>query len=184
MNKEKVIQEVENFVRNNPPKSRGTKEIYIKHVWGVRKYAVKLAEFYNTDKFVVELAALLHDAAGDTEENHAEEGAEKSKEILSKLGVPKGIREKVSQCIKTHSMGSKAETLEAQILQDADGIFFVKENYRDFFNLFKEKLPLEQVRKTSIQKTKGMVKKIKTEEGKKLAEDLISKAIEYLKSAT
>jgi uncharacterized protein len=120
MNQKQIIQKVEKFVHENPPKNRGMRDIYLRHVMGVRKYALKLAKVYNADQFVVELAALLHDAAKDAGSNHAEEGAKLSQSVLKELGVPKKIRKQVSACIQTHSIGSQAETLEAQIIQDAE----------------------------------------------------------------
>ncbi len=56
MNKNIIIQEAEKFMRENIPKSRITKdgsdEIYLRHVLGVKKYALQLGETYNEQRLL------------------------------------------------------------------------------------------------------------------------------------
>jgi len=182
MNKKNLIKEAKEFVLNNVPKTR-PKEDYFRHVLGARKYALKLAAIYNADKFILEMAALLHDVGADAETVHAHESAKISREFLSNLEMQETSREEIVKCIETHSMGSKTETIEQQIMQDADGIIFMEDSYKPYFEGQREKLPLEEARKTSLEKVKGMTNKIKTEEGIKLAKKFLEKALAYIKSA-
>jgi len=183
MDKEKLVKEAELFMRNNVPKTR-PKEAYFRHVLGARKYALQLAELYNADKFVLEMAALLHDVGADAGTVHAHESARISKQFLSGLEMPEEIKEKIVKCIETHSMGSKTETIEQQIMQDADGIIFLEDTYKCYFERQKEIFPFEEARKASLEKVKGMTNKIKTEKGIKLAKKFLETASEYIKSAS
>ena len=187
MDKNSIIQEAEKFMRENIPKSRiinGSSEIYLRHVLGARKYALKLAETYKADKFVIEVAALLHDVGADAGKEHADESAKISRKFLSKFDISDKIKEKIIHCIQNHSMGSKAETIEEQTIQDADGIIFIEDTFKFYFEIQKQKFSLDEARTLSIEKTKGMMKKIKTEEGVKLAKNFLAKSLEYLKSAS
>ncbi len=189
MDKASIIKETEKFMRENIPKSRILKESsadYLRHVLGVKKYGLHLAEIYNADKFVIEMAALLHDVGADAGKEHADESAKITKEFLSKVDITAEIKNRVIKCIEKHSSGSKtqAETIEEQIIQDADGIIFIEDTFKFFYEKHKQKLILEEAKKISIQKTKEMMNKIKTEEGIKLAKNFLAKSLEYLESAS
>jgi len=187
MNNREIIQESEKFFRENIPKSRveknGSYDSYLRHVLGVRKYALQLAERYNADKFVVEVAALLHDVGADAGREHAAESARIVERFLSKFDIPNETKEKIIKCIERHSIGSKVESIEEQIIQDADGIIFIEDTYKFYFGKGKEKLSLEEARKEAMEKAEGMLNKIKTEEGIKLAKSHLVKCFEYLKTA-
>jgi uncharacterized protein len=80
------------------------------------------------DLHTLRLAALLHDVGivREHEEggNHAQYSAEIAREFLAENGADPHLIEQVTSCIQTHrfSRGMTAETIEAQILQDADRI--------------------------------------------------------------
>lgn len=183
MDEQKVVEESEAFMRENVPKSRLPEEDYFRHVLGVRKHGLRLAELYDADKFVVEVAALLHDIAADAGSVHAVESAKIAKVFLEKFDLPNETKESILKAIERHSMGSKTETIEQQIIQDADGLSFLGSNYQMFFEIKKKEFPLEEARKLSIEKTNEMVDKIKTKEGQKLAKELLAKALEWLETA-
>ncbi len=97
------------------------------HTQRVYNLSLKISEEEDVDLDVVKMAALLHDIARMKEEVsenicHAEEGAKMAKEILTGLGVAEDKINKVAEAIEVHrySKGLKAETKEAEILQDAD----------------------------------------------------------------
>ena len=185
--KKKIVSAAERFMQENVPQSRlnlqGKPENYFRHVLGVIKYALLLAEKYTADKFVVEIAALLHDVGADVRENHAHESAKIADQFLSSLKLDSNAKQKIISCIEIHSMGSVAETLEEQIIQDADGLIFIEDTFKDFFEHKKQKLSLEEARKVSIEKNQKMMDKIKTEEGWRLAQKFLDAAIVYLNDA-
>lgn len=187
MDKRRLIEEAERFMRKNVPKSRQTKEgsgeLYFDHVLGARKYALRLAKIYNADKFIVEMASLLHDIGADAGKIHAYKSAKIARKFLSKFEISEKIKEKIIKCIETHSTGSKTETIEQQIIQDADGIVFIEDSYKTYFEKEKQRFSLKEARKLSKEKTKRMMDKIKTKEGIKLAKQFLKKSLQYLETA-
>ena len=104
----------------------------IDHVFRVYNNALKIARGENgVDLHVLKLAVLLHDIARGREDadntgrsDHATMGAEMAAKILEELKYEKGIVERVAHCIAAHRYrsGLKPETIEAQILYEADKI--------------------------------------------------------------
>ena len=97
------------------------------HVERVCRMSEKISEDENVDMDVVRAAALLHDIARSKEKEgkcccHAEEGAKMAREILKEVGFPAEKIGHVVHAISVHryKKNLKAETLEAEILQDAD----------------------------------------------------------------
>lgn len=97
------------------------------HVERVYNLAMKISKGEKIDLDIVKAATLLHDIARGKEdigeiECHAEAGAKLAEEILSEMNFPKDKIHAVLHCIKVHrySKNLKAETKEAEILQDAD----------------------------------------------------------------
>lgn len=100
-----------------------------KHVQRVYKLGEKLAKEEDADIETVRLAILLHDIGRAREdhgeiEDHAEWGAEKSREILESHGYEESLIEDVVRCIRAHrySTSPEPETLEAKIVSDADNL--------------------------------------------------------------
>ena len=173
-----IIDECEKFMKENIPESRinGT---YLKHVSGCRKYALELAKVYDADEFVIEVAALLHDIGANAGKQHSEESARLAEEFLSQFDIPRDVLEKIVGCIKNHSMWGVANNLEEQIIQDADGIIFLEDTYKDYAKkMFDETGSMEEVKKLTLDKIGGMRNKVKTDEGIKIVGKLLPTAIE------
>ena len=98
------------------------------HVERVYRMAEKLAESVGADLEIVRAAALLHDAEGsasgaETRTSHHHQSAEFASQILSQAGWQADRIAAVQHCIRAHrfrSDGETPETLEAQVLFDAD----------------------------------------------------------------
>jgi uncharacterized protein len=98
------------------------------HVERVRVLAGRIARAEGADRFVVEVAVLLHDIAKNEEMRakggfcHAEEGAKRARTILEGLGVGPETVDHIVACIGTHRKrkGAEPESPEAKILFDAD----------------------------------------------------------------
>lgn len=103
--------------------SSGHDWCHIERVW---KMAKRLSIEENSDTFVVELAALLHDIADWKFHNGDKSiGSKRAREILASLDVePKTINEVAGIIEKIGFLGAKAEhpelSLEGKIVQDAD----------------------------------------------------------------
>lgn len=97
------------------------------HTERVYKNSLKISEGEDVDMDVVRASALLHDVARHKQDCgevdcHAEAGAKIALEILKEMGFPEEKIGKVVHAIGVHrhSSDAKAETREAEILQDAD----------------------------------------------------------------
>ena len=104
------------------------------HVDRVYKLALKISADENVDMDIVRAAVLLHDIARSKEKEglavgpgrynicHAKEGAKMAIEILKETSFPEKKIDAVAHAIAVHrySNGLKAESREAEILQDAD----------------------------------------------------------------
>ncbi|WP_406660997.1 HD domain-containing protein [Methanolobus sp. ZRKC3] len=96
------------------------------HIERVENMCVRIQRTEGGDLQALRLAALLHDVGIVREHkeggNHAQYSAEIAQEFLAEKGADPELIKHVTSCIQTHrfSRGMKAETIEAQILQDAD----------------------------------------------------------------
>lgn len=72
-------------------------------------------------------------------------------------------------------MGSPANNIEDQIIQDADGLIFLEDTYEDFYTYHKNDR-IKDFSQKMLAKIEGMFKKIKTQEGLKIAGPLFLKA--------
>lgn len=92
------------------------------HVERVVNNAIKIAENENSDLFLVELSARLHDL-GDYKLN---DGKDRSEELITQfLKAQNADSELISKVVEivsqvSFSKGKKAVSIEAQIVQDAD----------------------------------------------------------------
>ena len=120
MNEIEILQKAQEFIYKGFI-GEGTGHDYF-HIERVVKVARRIAKEENADLFLVELAAWLHDV-GDYKLN---DGIDKSEELISKflneLNLPQEIISKTIEIVSqvSFSKGKTAETLEAQIVQDAD----------------------------------------------------------------
>ena len=188
MNKAQIIKQSKKYMKSHIPKSRTNKASYLRHILGARKYGFKLAKQNKANIFVIEIAALLHDIGADVGKDskgrklgHAKESAKITKKFLSRFEIDKKTHNEIIKCIARHSMGSKTDTIEQQVIQDADGLIFLEDTYQYFFQNGKKRAnSLNEAKKWSIDKVKGMLKKIKTKEGKKIAKKLLPKAVKWI----
>ena len=100
-------------------------KLWENHIQLVRKYALQLAEIESADKFVVEVAALLHDIGKyQGRESHAERSYELSKEFLKSLNIESNKVNLILKCIRFHGSKHSGEEheIEVKIVQCADAL--------------------------------------------------------------
>jgi uncharacterized protein len=124
---EEVLNKIREFAREEFEKPEALyKPAFDNHFKIVVKYTLELADRQGADREIVEIAAWLHDIGsimGHYKDHHVF-GAKVAEKLLGELGYPKDKIEKVKHCILTHrgSLDLKRETVEAQILTDADAM--------------------------------------------------------------
>jgi len=100
------------------------------HLWRVQRLGTRIAEAEGADPEVVGVAALVHDlhrVRGDGF-THPEETLPEIRDILADAGVPEDLHDPVCHCVAVHEEYDfeddprTAETLEAEVLQDADNL--------------------------------------------------------------
>lgn len=123
-----ITEEIRKFVEEEckKPTSKYGYEPYPAHFVPMARNAKILAEKLNADKEIVELAAWLHDIGSIIygRENHHITGAEIAEKKLRELKYPEDKIRKIKNCIIAHrgSENIKKESIEAQIIADADGM--------------------------------------------------------------
>jgi uncharacterized protein len=90
------------------------------HVSLTVELAKYLASKEGADENVCTIAAYLHDIAKNNSRNHGIQGAEEAREFLKEIGASNTLIEKVCYAIAQHDNDLPKETIEAQILWDAD----------------------------------------------------------------
>ena len=95
------------------------------HVRRVYHLALHLAEQEQADGFIVGMSALLHDlgrAARGPSRSHAARSVKLANQLLAGYGLTYERQQAILHAIQAHSYrhGTRPETLEAQVLYDAD----------------------------------------------------------------
>lgn len=121
--KDTIIEQTEVFVRNELGEDATGHDWF--HVDRVRRSALHISkEEKKGDLFVIELAALLHDIPDEKLNDSAQKGKEKLDSFLQSIHLPIETQNHINQIIDSISYrgGRKTvlETIEAQIVQDAD----------------------------------------------------------------
>lgn len=120
MDKDRILKAAENHIKQLFS-GEGTGHDYF-HIERVVVNSKKIAENENSDLFLVELAARLHDL-GDYKLN---DGKDRSEELITEfLKTQNADSELISKMVEivsqvSFSKGEKAVSIEAQIVQDAD----------------------------------------------------------------
>ncbi|MFC3477948.1 HD domain-containing protein [Halobacterium litoreum] len=100
------------------------------HAWRVHRLGTRIAREEGADERVVGAAALVHDlhrVRGDGF-THPEETLSEVRDILAEADAPEGIVDPVCHCVAVHEEygfeddPANAETVEAEVLQDADNL--------------------------------------------------------------
>ncbi|SMC35994.1 HD domain-containing protein [Moheibacter sediminis] len=120
MNEIEILQKTQEFIFKGFT-GEGTGHDYF-HIERVVKVAKRIAREEDADLFLVELAAWLHDVGDYKLHGGVDKSSELITEFLSELNVSQEIIYKTISIVSqvSFSKGKTAESLEAQIVQDAD----------------------------------------------------------------
>lgn len=117
-----IIDETKQMVRSKLlNEGSGHDWYHIERVW---KTALNLAEKEKANRFIVELAALLHDLIDDKIVSNKNEAVKEMLYWLEGAGVSSSDSEKILEIIENISFkggnNKRLHTIEAQVVQDAD----------------------------------------------------------------
>ena len=121
MNKQKQINKTESFIRNLLEGEGSGHDWW--HIHRVRNNALTIAKKYDTNLFILEMAALLHDIADHKFHDGDESiGLKKAQDWLSSINVPQNIIERILEIMSqiSFSSGQIPTSIEGEIVQDAD----------------------------------------------------------------
>lgn len=124
MEKEEIIPAIVNLIQvkfKDEPSGHDWWHIY--RVW---KTSLKIAEKEQANRFVIELAALLHDIADwKFHEGDEKAGGKEARKILKRFNIDEALVDHVVEIVDSVSykgagVETKMRTIEGQIVQDAD----------------------------------------------------------------
>ncbi|SFI01980.1 uncharacterized protein SAMN04488574_101279 [Bacillus sp. 71mf] len=122
MNKQEQIEKTIIFVKDILEKDASGHDWY--HIERVHKLAIALFEKEGGNRFVIEMAALLHDVADEKLNESEEAGMKKVTDWLELLCISQEDARHIVHIIANMSYkgghGGTVETLEGKIVQDAD----------------------------------------------------------------
>lgn len=124
VNKNKIIQEVKDYVKKNLGKEPTGHDWW--HAYRVWKMAKEISKKEGGELFIIELAALLHDIADwKFHRGDIKLGSKRAKTLLKKLGVDDKSIKHVCYIIdnvsfKGAGVKDRIKTKEGKIVQDAD----------------------------------------------------------------
>ncbi|AIM15364.1 MULTISPECIES: HD domain-containing protein [Neobacillus] len=121
--KKNIIEETERFVRKELGDDATGHDWF--HVDRVRRNALHICRKEGKgDPFIIEMAALLHDIPDEKLNESLEKGEQKLHSFLESLPIGTNEKDRIKKIVYTISFkgghASKLETVEAEIVQDAD----------------------------------------------------------------
>ena len=118
-------------------KNKENREYHLLHSALVKKTVSILSKYFDVDKKVLEIAALVHDIGYVIDpENHAEESL---KILERKFKVGKVLKD----CILNHGFNKKPITLEGKIFQLADKLYILNPKLVSYLLKYKNTLKKE-----------------------------------------
>jgi uncharacterized protein len=118
---QKILNQTREFIKTRFEKEDSGHDWW--HIYRVTNTALKISEKEGGNRFLIELAALLHDL--DDWKLVGDKGSQRTENWIKKLDLDKNISDKVLEIIQQVSFkGAGVETnaisVEAKIVQDAD----------------------------------------------------------------
>jgi len=183
-----IIKRVRQFVEDEckKPSNKYGYDPYLHHFIPVVEYVKELAKEYGADEEILEISAWFHDIGSimvGREDHHITSG-KIAEEKLRAFGYPEDRIKRVVDCIYTHrgSQGLKPESIEAQILVEADTL----SAFRDITGLFQcayvgEKLSREEAKKSVRQKLENKWKQLQFKKSREIIRPKYEAAMLLLK---
>lgn len=149
-----IVETIQKFVKEEceKPTSKYGSELYEAHFVPMVAYAQQLAKEKGADVELISIAAWLHDIGSIIygRKDHHITGTEIAEEKLKELNYPQEKIELIKKCILHHrgSVESKRETIEEQIIAEADAL----SNFDNISGIFKAAFTFEHLTQKEAQK--------------------------------
>jgi putative nucleotidyltransferase with HDIG domain len=171
-----VRKKIEKYVKSMKWTPRN---LYWKHAFMVRKFALMLQKKIGGDKDIIEISALLHDIgkAKLLAPGHEKISGKLAERFLRKIDFDKNRISKIIECIKYENLNS----VETKILRSADSMALImdvegqKWYFAKIFKNNKEKI---------LNELKKSFSEIEFNIGKKFVKDTYQKLVNKYKSIT
>lgn len=156
--RERVAQEMRRYFGDDKKR--------IDHALKVAKYAEDILKIEGGDPLIVLISAYLHDIgtkrAGEKYKNSSsdfdeKEGAEIAREILVKMNIQRTFIDEICDIISHHHHPREKESLNFQILYEADLIVNFEEGNFENKEIFNEKIDKEFKTQTGKRIAKGLL---------------------------
>lgn len=148
---EKSIEEAKKFISEIEDTAHN-----FTHTKSVVEFAIKIAEEYDeVDTELIEVAAWWHDVGRLYHEIHEKLSAEMAYESLKNLNVEIKICQKVYNAIIFHKWSMQPQTIEGEIIRDADKL--------DFISISRWKLCLESNNLKILQDLSNLLPRLRNE---------------------
>jgi len=150
------------------------------HIRGVVNFALKIAkEIPEVDPQIIEVSGWWHDVGRLFGEAHEKISAKMAYECLSKKGVPELICQKVYDTIIFHAYSMSPNTIEGEIIRDADKL--------DFLSIEKWKYCIKDKNIYALSDIARLLPRLRNEflhleVSKKIYDSLINDFIKFVKS--
>lgn len=149
------------------------------HVGGVVEFALEIVQHYpQIDKKVIEVAAWWHDAGRSIQEEHEQLSAEMAYRDLKNRGFDQKFCRKVYEAIVLHGCSMNPQTLEGEIVRDADKL--------DYFGVERWESCLKadnfKYLKLFARRVEGQKERLHLAVSKKIFRRVIQELIQFLKT--
>lgn len=174
MEKQEIINQVHDFVKKES-EGQTKDDVFSNHILNVVNFAKKLAERYNADKFIVTIAAYLHDITYIQTKEHSDheiKGSEFAKDYLQKFNLDNKEIEAISNCILKHRGSKKRErnTTEEKIVACADAMDHIDRCLHMFYRFSRKKGYEEGIEFIRAKLQRGY-NKLELDEAKNIIQD-------------
>ncbi len=173
---EKIVSQVKEYVKKESIGFSKIDDVFEGHILGVVRFAEILADEYKANKFVVLLAAYLHDIYHLQTKNHEFHEIEGSKFVLDYLkqfDISQEDINLVSLCILNHrgSKNHKKESIEEKIVACADAMDHIDRCLRMFYRANNKGDSYEVSAKFISEKLQRSWNKIELDKAKDIVRD-------------
>ncbi len=168
-----IVSKVHTYVGRECEGFSELDNVFEKHILNVVKFAKQLSQLYESNTFVVILAAYLHDLYYIQTRNHdihEIEGSKLVKKYLEEFEITEEELNLISLCVLNHrgSKKNKRNSIEEKIVSCADAMDHIDRSVEMFFRTVKGRDTYEEAFSWTSKKLKRSWEKIELEKAREI----------------